>query len=115
LGVRYEDGGPTHEVPQGIYNPSDRTLSVYAGLHNTPLWRSHMLLHLHALWHAEQVKAPWPGHKASQEHAYTQLTGKLDLTSWLDVVVSVVHPLGAKPPGSRGWVSSASINGHLSL
>ena len=68
LGVRYEDGGATGTIPQGIFDPSDRTLSVYAGLHNQPLPAfvfKHMLLHLHALWHAEQVQAPWPGHRAA--------------------------------------------------
>lgn len=115
LGLRYEDGGPTHKVPRGIFNPSDRSLSVYAGMHNTQLWSKNSFLHLHALWHAEQVREPWPGHRASSEHAYTQITSKLDVTSWLDVVVSVLHPLGAKAPGTRAWVSSSSINGHFNF
>jgi hypothetical protein len=115
FGLRYEDGGPTSPVPRGILNPSDRTLSLYAGLHNTPLWGKDALLHVHALWHAEQVRAPWPWHKASSAHAYTQLTTKLDITPWLDVVATVLHPLGAHAPGTRAWVSSVSANGHMTF
>jgi cell wall-associated NlpC family hydrolase len=112
LGVRYEDGGPLGDVPRGIANPSDRVLTVYAGLHQLPLGPTGMLLNLHGLWHAEQARDPWPGHRAAQDHTLTQLTGKLDITSYLETTLTVLHPLGRRPQGERGLVGAMSVNVH---
>jgi hypothetical protein len=115
VGARYEDGGGIGAKTGKPPAPADRTLSTYVGLNNLPLGSSGMVLHVHGLWHAEAAKMPWPGVRAQASHAYTQLTGRWDITRWLDLTASVVHPLGVVPPGQHAWVSLVGIAAHGAL